>query len=426
MKHILELDPLDARHIIHRMGESGQPPEFSALAVNVGTEEVLQILKDEYLLSIKESGRSSSFKLVQAPFGGGKSQFLHCLRELAQGEGFCTALVGVSPKECPFDDAAQIYQAVARSIELPVPEGETARPEPGITNLLSGTMERRVLEYGKEAFLDWVNNELARRTCESQSMLRGVVAFLDASARRDLTQEQLLGDYLRGELSSVSEVSRYQIRELPDGEKGFRFLRTLAQIIRFLELPGLVLLFDEMDRTMSLARKRKRAIGDNLRQMIDNCGRAVFPGVLLVYAVPPEFMTQVVIEYPALEQRLKQSLALGTASPMAPVIDLDRLPLSAFELFRRIGLNLLKLYHRGFSVDLNEPLQSGNIDMLAKTMSDDILESGSRRAFVKAAVAMLADQHHTAVRKLNSSDVSKFARTAQLDDSRLMEGEREI
>lgn len=426
MKTIADLDPQEAAHIIHRMGESGQPPEHSALAVNVGTEDVLKILQTEYLIPIKHSGRNSSFKLVQAPFGGGKSQFLHCLRELAQSEGFCTALVGVSPKECPFDDAAQIYQAVARSIELPVVPGEQAYPDPGITSMLRELAHRRSEEFGREAFLDWVQTELSRRSCETQALLRAVVAFLDAVVQRDLGAEQVLGDYLRGELNSLTEVQRFQIRELPDGEKGFRFLRSLAQIIRHLELPGLVLLFDEMDRTMSLARKRKRAIGDNLRQMIDNCGRAVFPSVLLVYAVPPEFMTQVVIEYPALEQRLKQSLSLGTASPLAPVIDLDHLPLSAYELFRRVGDKLFQIYNHAYSVNLVEKTQQANMEDLARAMSEDILEAGSRRAFVKAAVALLMDQHRSGVRALTKAEIQKLARTAQVEENRMMDGEREL
>ncbi len=105
-----------ARHILHRLGESGQPPERGALNLNVGTDHYLEALRREYLIPIRESGLNSTFKLIQAPFGGGKTQFLHCLREVAWEEGFVTAVVGVSPQECPFDDLPRIYQAVARSL----------------------------------------------------------------------------------------------------------------------------------------------------------------------------------------------------------------------------------------------------------------------------------------------------------------------
>lgn len=426
MMNISDLTQEEAAHIVHRMGESGQPPEYRALAVNVGTGDVLAVLRDEYLLPIKEAGRNSSFKLVQAPFGGGKTQFLRCLRELAQAEGFCTALVGVSPRECPFDDAAQIYQAVARSIECPVPEQPGARPETGLPNLLRTVAADRMARYGREPFREWVLKDLARATVECTSLLRAATCFLDAFITGDLDSEEILGDYLLGEVSSLSEVARFRIRELPDNEKGFRFLRALAQVVRHLELPGLVLLFDEMDRTMSMARKRKRSIGDNLRQMIDHCGQAVFPAVLLVYSVPPEFMTQVVSEYPALEQRLKHAGALGRSSPLAPVIDLDQLPLAHRELFVQIGTNLLALYQHGYGVDLDDGVQRGNLAALAGAMAEDILESSSRRAFVKAAVALLSDQHRTGVRNLTEGEVEKLCRSARLEERMLMDGEREL
>ena len=117
-----EPTPEQARHIIHRMGETGQPPERGALFVNVATNDILETLRVEYLAQMRESGRNSSFKLVQAPFGGGKTQFLLSLREIAWREGFATSRVDLSPKECPFNRTEKIYQAVAQGVELPPEE----------------------------------------------------------------------------------------------------------------------------------------------------------------------------------------------------------------------------------------------------------------------------------------------------------------
>ena len=75
-----------AGQILRRMGETGQQPERGALKVNVGTQEFLDVIRDEYLVPIRDARANSTFKLVQAPFGGGKTHFLHCLREMANPE----------------------------------------------------------------------------------------------------------------------------------------------------------------------------------------------------------------------------------------------------------------------------------------------------------------------------------------------------
>ena len=74
--------PALARAILQRVGEIGQPPEVGIEYLNVGNERVLGILEREYIRPIAETGRGSSFKLVQAYFGGGKTHFLMCLRQI--------------------------------------------------------------------------------------------------------------------------------------------------------------------------------------------------------------------------------------------------------------------------------------------------------------------------------------------------------
>ncbi|MEQ8764082.1 MAG: DUF2791 family P-loop domain-containing protein [Planctomycetota bacterium] len=403
-----EITPSVARHIIQRMGETGQPPERHALAVNIGTDAFLEVLKGEYLEPIREHGRNSSFKLVQAPFGGGKTQFLHCLREVAWDMGFLTALVGISPKECPFDDAEKIYAEVARQIELPPIDIEEL-PEPGLEIVLRQITLDKIDRHGEATVREWLREELARAPVESRDFRRAVVLFMEAILEKDYEREDLLGAYLRGEPVSNQDVAPLRIRELLDGSNAFRFLRSLVQVLRALDQPGLVLLFDEMDRVMSLPVRRKRAIGDNLRQMIDHCGQSTLPALLWVYAVPPEFMTNVVPEYPALEQRLKGAARFSDVSPLQPIIDLDRLPMSPTDLFEKIGLRLQQLYELGFECQLDPGIQRTNIRALAQELGENQLESGTRRTFVKCLVHLLGDQHRGQERILSEADIRALA-----------------
>lgn len=380
-----------ARAILQRMGETGQPPERGSLRVNVGTEDVLELLRSEYLVPIRESGRNSSFKLVQAPFGGGKTHFLHCLREVGWREGFATSLVGISPQECPFDDTVSIYREVARRIELP-PETEDEESEPGIDLVLRALVERRAAQYGVDAVRAWLAEEFSRARVDNRAVRRAAEVYMTAVLERDDEKEDVAAAFLRGEDVRREELAPLRIREQLEPKTAFAFLRALVQVLRALEVPGLILLFDELDRVMSLSVKRRKAIGDNLRAMIDHCGQATLPALLWVYAVPPEFLTTVVPEYPALEQRLRGAAEFSAKSPLGPVIDLDHLPLAPEELFRRIGLRLLELFEQAYGRELDHGMQERNLALLAKAMAEDALESGTRRIFVKRAVELLHGQ----------------------------------
>jgi hypothetical protein len=420
------LSPAFARNILDRVGSTGQPPERGALLVNVGTDGLLEVIRDEYLRPMKVSKRNSTFKLVQAPFGGGKTQFLHALRELAWAEGFVTTLVGLSPKECPFDRPVEIYREIARRIELPVEELDE-EPSQGLEVILQQIATMRIEENGADAFRLWLKDDSRLANVESRAFGRAVRHFLEAICNADLDTAELLGDYLRGDAVSLQEVERFRLRERLEDDNAFRWIRSLAQTLSALDCPGLVLMFDEMDRNMSLSVGRRRAIGDNLRQMIDYCGQALLPGVVWCYAVPPEFMTTIVPEYPALAQRLKGAVAFSKASPLQPIIDLDRLPIGPTELLTKIGLRLLDLSERAWpETRFDRKSQEANVQALATTLGGQQLESGTRRQFVKAVVSMLDEQRRDVQRVLADTEIAKLAGAAKDVGPELMPGEQEF
>ena len=417
-----ELTPDLAQRILDRMGSTGQPPEFGAGFVNVGTDEQLEVIRREYLVPMRESGRNSTFKLVQAPFGGGKTHFLHCLRELAWREGFATALVGLSPKECPFDRPVAIYREVARRLALPV-DGPDEEPLVGLDRVLRQLAEARVAEHGAGVFVEWLGSEFASRGIESRAFARAVRTYLTAVAEGDPEAEEIVGDYLVGEDVSPRELAPYRLREQLKDDCAFRWLRSLVQCLSALGLPGVVLMFDEMDRNMSLSVGRRRAIGDNLRQMIDYCGQSQLPGVVWCYAVPPEFMDTVVPEYPALAQRLKGAARFSGKSPMQPIIDLDHLAMDSTEVLESIGLKLLRLARVAHDHEFDAELQEKNLGELAHELGERSFESGTRRTFVKAAVTLLEEQRLGDEHLLSTEAIRRLGGSQSADEVELMPGE---
>lgn len=386
-----DLPPALARRILQRVGEAGQPPEVGIEHLNVGNERVLDVLDREYLTPIATEGRGSSFKLVQAYFGGGKTHFLYCMRGRAWSRGMATALIDLSPDECPFDDPLRIYQAVAREIAL-APADPTVPPARGIEQVLLTLFEDRSRELTPTELDRWVDTSLRRLPVDAPSFRAAVLAGYKAWREEDRGAEDLAAAWLRGEDVSASEVRRLGIREAMSHTNAFRMLRSLCQMLQAMGVPGILLAFDEMDRVLSLGAKRRRAIADNLRQLIDLCGREALPGLFCLYAVPPEFMRSVVTEYPALQQRLEGPAALSERSPQAAVIDLENLDLPPEEVLYQIGLRLLRLYGIAHDVSFDVPLQQQNLRALAAEVFATSFEVAHRRAFVKAAIDLLSHQ----------------------------------
>lgn len=390
-----EENKLIAAHIIQRLGEGGQPPEFGLSRINVGNESYLNVLEHEYFQSLLKQG--SSFKLVQGYFGGGKTHFLHCVRELAWKYGFVTSLVELSPAECPYDDALKVYQNVANHLMLR-PESILEPPQLGICNVVRHIVDKRLEEAAKTSndaqgeVTRWIMTKLMRVWCESHSCRQAIAQLALACLQNNYAREQMLEAWLLGESIASSELKDCGVYEQITRSNGFTMMRSLLQMIVALGLPGTVLLFDEVDRNMSVSSKRSHIIGDNLRQVVDLCGRHQLPHTLFMYAVPPEFMRTVVPDYPALYQRLKSPVALSVRSPQAVLIDLEKLDLPPEELLSQLGIKLVEVFEDAREVSLNHVLQAENAARLAHACTDACFEVNHRRLFVKSWVDFLYQQ----------------------------------
>ena len=397
-------DTLIARHILQRLGEGGQPPEHGVLRINVGNESYLNILRHEYFGSLLKLG--ASFKLVQGYFGAGKTHFLYCVRELAWEHDFATAVVELSPAECPYDDSFKVFRAVVSRIALR-PRKALQAPSYGLGDLIRDRVDDEVerattqlREAGtadaatraQESVDTWLRRTVGRASCESHSFRQAIVAFGRAYLAGDDAREQLLEAWMMGEPVPPTALRDVGVFEQLGRSNGFTMLRCLTQMIVALGLPGTALLFDEVDRNLSVSAKRSHAIGDNLRQVIDLCGRHQLPNTLFMYAVPPEFMRNVVPDYPALYQRLQSPVPLSVRSPQAVLIDLERLDLDPAKLLRKLGSRITEVFQQARNVSFDTDLQDKNATQLGSAAVEAYFEVNHRRLFVKAWVDLLNQQ----------------------------------
>ncbi len=397
-----------AQRILQTLGESGTPPERGVAFLNVGNESYLDVLKKEYLDGLLADG-GSTFKLVQAYFGGGKTHFLLCLREMAWDAGYVSAYVGLSPTSCPFHEPLQVYRAVVRQLRGPPPDEGPLAPTTGLTDLLRDLIEDRRRENGDAAVRAWLLRTVRHLPIENQSLRNALSAYGLALLEDDLHKQDVLAAWLSGEEVPVSAHRDAGIFEPIGKANAFAMLRSVCQAVRALGFKGTILLFDELDRNLSVGSttKNQHRLTDNLRELVDLCGRGALPGVLFAYAVPPEFMQRVVDEYPALKQRLSSPLPLSVRSPQAAVIDLETLDLHPKDLLMAMGERISDVFQVARSVQFDPILQAANLSRIASEAANSQFEVSHRRIFVKAWVSHLHEQLASGERPVTQGEVSQ-------------------
>ena len=398
-----------AMRILESLGSSGKPPDRGLSLINVGNESYLRILKREYLEGLLPAG-GATFRIVQAGFGAGKTHFLYCVREMAWESDYAVADVVLSARECPFDKSLMVYRAVASKIALP-PASMNDLPREGLPFVLEELLDKRLGELGKEATRVWVKEEIRRLPSDNAAFREAVTAFLLAILDEDEVNQRVLAAWLLGQPVPPSKHRDVGVYESLSEANAFPILRSMTQLLPAMGVRGTVVLFDEGDRVMSLTAARSQRLMDNLRQLIDLCGQARFPSVMVLYAVPPEFLRNVVPDYPALHQRLSSVSTLSERSPQAPVIDLERLDLPPAELLIAIGKKILAVFEKARDVKLDAKIQADNAKALATVITRHHFEVSHRRVFVKAWVDLLYGQAAEGESRLGAADLESMAGT---------------
>ncbi len=395
----MTLTQQEAQHIIRKLGESGIPPTRGLEAYTVGMDSVLGTLESEYLKGYLRDG-GSSFKLVVGEYGSGKSHFLYRLRDIAWDHGYVVSRTELSPKECPYDNQLKVYQAVVNNLIYhdPTPDiADTQGIEAFLENHFFQTMrtlgiDRMVTTIGLDKRVELWLDTILRFKVESPSYRHAAYFYLKAVAEENEADKRVIGAWLRGESVALKDVRAFSITERMDRSVAFKMLRSLAQLVHELGYAGLLLLFDEGDRMVSIGSSRTEKVAcDNLREVIDRCAGESLPSTLFAYAVPPYFVTNIAPQYEALSQRISSKVKFSRKNPFSVQISLDQLDYPGEDLLRRIGDKLLGIFELAYDMKFDRELQAQNIAQLAEVCGA-LLSTSHRRHFVKSLIDMLAEQ----------------------------------
>jgi len=401
-KRTAHMDRQLARAIVNKLGSTGTPPEFGIEHFTVGLEHYLKVIEEEYLDGILKFNLSS-FKLITGNYGGGKTHFLYTVRDLAFRHNYCVAYVSLNPTECPFDKLELVYRGIAANLIAPRPaDAPTAVWDKGIESVVRKWHDdQRKLHERADGLRKYLETLPTTESTSFSNAVRGAFASLlaeDGEGFSDVIQ------WLKGEDVSKDVRVQHRISERIDKATAFRVLRSLIQWVHAIGYTGLILLFDEAERGMSISSSRdKRRALDNLRQLVDECGNSRLPGAMVFYAVPDE---NLLLEgsggvYEALKQRLRT--AFNETNPVGVRINLEELGIESAEFLKRLGARLAVLFEAAYELKLAEGKRDAIVRSLAEiAVSAFAFDVGYRRLFVVSAL----DAFH----QLRAAPVLEFGR----------------
>ncbi len=389
----------------------GQPP-VPAVAeyISVGLEDDLDVFAEEYfgpegLLTNTESG---AFKLVEAYYGGGKTHYLRAIERLAHRQGFTSAFIELHRDSCPLTRFDLVYSRVAETLTAPPDERRPAAK--GLVEVIRtwvtppASMEVDPLEYAQRCVDAMVDLPLP-----SMRIALRDAAFAAASQDNEILDE--LHVYLRsGKISSA--LRKRGVLEAIDVKTGVLALRSLAVWLRAIGYPGLLLVLDEGDRSLSIVTtKETQAASNNLVQLVNETVRGeAWPGVMLLYSIPQwSDFEQTFGSNQALLQRLRHT---GFPSrPPAPRIVLDdRFPTDAdkIDFCVDVGRRLHDIFLLAYPDSSVRAMGPDLARRTAQAVVEEVADVSFRRLFVQGFLGVLFASRKGA--RLSDGDLQEIVR----------------
>ncbi|MGM9991460.1 MAG: BREX system ATP-binding domain-containing protein [Candidatus Bruticola sp.] len=403
-----------ASEIIDRMGALGLPPERGIEFVTVGLDKPLQVLDEHYLKVMQQGRRGSAFKLIRGSFGSGKTHFLTCLRNLAWRRGFLASVVELSLKECSFGDGAAVYRVLADRVAAAPSHSEDFCQIMGF-NAVIRNWAMNVTDPDERRL--WFNKVKLSRF-ENNNYRLVFLYFVKSLWEDDENTAEACEMWILGHPVKKLKLGSITIPEYICRQNASSMLSSLVQAAVLIGYSGIAALFDEVDRIASGTKREKKDVVDNMRQIVDMCGSRRLPGFFWAFAVPPEFISDVVSEYPALQQRLNSPMPFSASSPQVPTIDVTDSGLTPEEFFTALGEKILHTASVAWNWQYSIDTQKSNLELLVSNYLAMNFDAGQRRNFVKQWIAVLQSEYSCGE---GTTDVESVGR--QQDNSEVMESE---
>lgn len=411
----IQISKTEAKRLVTQLLNSPIAPGSYSHFLNVGTDPILDSIEENYFRGQLADG-IGTFKYLEGDYGSGKTQFILSLAQRAHDNDVVTSVVNIGA-ECPFNSQLSIFKAVVSSFLSPQ-EDSIVGENRGIEILINHWIVRQLRSMGVQPGSEVphsVKSQIERnfshfwlgapdtQMASALNALGKRLLDIQCGANHSVTDQELI-QWVRGEsIRSKSLKDGYGLHDPAKDETAFKRLKTVISFLRErMGYRGFLIAFDEGTRTASFRRgsaRQKQAI-ENMLTMINENADGSFGGVMFLYAATPDFRSEVISKYTALDDRIG-SVAFAPGSPMVPLIDLEAQ--NSDVVTKQIGTRLLEIFHAGFDVAWDSDIQQKNMATLIDAQKEVLflLDKVPPRVFVYQYCRFLE------IQKKNQSEISE-------------------
>ena len=402
MKEVIENNP-DIFEIWAKLASEGKAPSelnFASQVLpvyTVGIEPWVERLSKTYLQRLCR--RHAHFKMVIAPYGGGKTHFLMSVGTRALKDGYAVSYIPCS-QGIDLNSSLQIYTEFIKGIQLP------GQSRPGLKSLLQQVIDNKtqqIQEAGAPdvdvAFSHWLS-QLSGDEYRENAFGR---IMADALRFKKDPSQALANDaslrWLRGEINTLNkeELTALNLTKYPTkahNELGRNLIISICKFIKEAGVHGAVILLDEAETMFTATGKALLRVLSAMRVLLDLPG-GITGGVPMfcIFSATPEVLEDMP-RYGALDTRMKVlGVSFEEGNDFAAQINLSKIQYkSEKEFLAEIGIRLIELGKLATGHDFNRKIQINNLNTLTDIALSRNLDINARRLFVKTWVNILDHQ----------------------------------
>ena len=329
--HIDGLIPLTAREIVRSL-HSGVVPAHGSGLFSYGRDRWLRSIEIDLEDLASSESRVGRVRIINGRNGDGKTHLMHLISQLALNKGFAVAYVVIS-ELVPLSKWDRVYREVARSIRVP-----------------SGAQGVKAILDPKAPAAEVANR--FRLNAASVRNVAGLDADFATAVYRYTTEQTVnvdseqdlhhLAAWIEG--GETPPMRHFGISSKVNEANGAAALRSLVRVLRHFGIPGVVLMVDEVESTLSLSTTRRRDCYQTLRLLVDGSTTDAHSLVVLS-TTPPMYSDEVhgLRSYPALWSRIRSDDGAGGVNYNGTFVDLTKTPLSADD-YESIGRSIARIY----------------------------------------------------------------------------------